>query len=314
VRVVFFGTPELAVPSLAAATEHHEVTAVVCQPDRPRGRSKKLVPPPVKVWAEEHGIAVAQPEKLNDGTFEKWLKDQSPDVCVIAAYGRILKQPILDIPKHGFVNVHPSLLPKYRGPSPIRSAILNGEEVTGVSIMRLVLEMDAGDIILQEEVAIQPDENAVDLTNRLSKDGAALLAGALDLIERGVATHTSQDPAKVTHCSMFTKRDGAIQWDAPARVIHNLVRAAHPWPVAHCLYEGQVCRIHATRIVDEATHAAPGTVIRTEKDHVVVAVGQGAIAILLFQPPGKRAMPMEDYLRGHPITPGQIFESVPNRD
>lgn len=151
-RTVFFGTPDIAVPTLRAIEALHEVTAVVCQPDRPQGRSKRPVPPPVKVAAEKLGIPVHQPTKLNDGTFEAWLREQAPDVCTIAAYGRILKQPVLDIPPHGWLNVHPSLLPKYRGPSPIRSAVLNGDTVTGVSIMRLVLEMDAGDVLDRKSV------------------------------------------------------------------------------------------------------------------------------------------------------------------
>ena len=159
-RIVFFGTPELAVPSLNQLMGKHHIVAVVCQPDKPVGRKKQLQPPATKVWAEERGIAVTQPQKLNDGTFEEWLKQQQPDVCVLVAYGRILKQPILNIPTHGFLNMHPSLLPKYRGPSPIQSAVLAGEDETGVTIMRLDAGTDTGDMILQETIPIDSSDTA----------------------------------------------------------------------------------------------------------------------------------------------------------
>ena len=170
-RTVFFGTPELAVPALAAVAAHHNVTAVVCQPDRPKKRSKRPVPPPTKAWAVEHEIPVHQPLKLNDGAFEAWLKEQRPELCAIAAYGRLLKQPILDVPPEGWLNIHPSLLPRYRGPSPIQSAILNGDPVTGVSIMRLTLEMDAGDVLLQEETPVADDDTTESLSARLAQLG-----------------------------------------------------------------------------------------------------------------------------------------------
>ena len=215
-RLVFFGTPEIAVPCLSAVTHGHDVTAVVCQPDRPKGRGKKLIAPPVKVWAQEHGLTVHQPAKLNDGAFEVWLKEQAPDICVIAAYGRILKEPILAVPPHGFINMHPSLLPKYRGPSPIRSALLNGDEATGVTIMRLTMEMDAGDILLQEETPVDPAENAVTLSERLSVLGGGMLVKALGLIESGDAEFTPQDHEKAEFCKLFEKSDGQIRWEAPA--------------------------------------------------------------------------------------------------
>ncbi|MCP4644770.1 MAG: methionyl-tRNA formyltransferase [bacterium] len=309
-RVVFFGTPELAVPSLAAVAEGHEVTAVVCQPDRPKGRGKKMLPPPTKVWAEAHGILVHQPTKLNSGAFEAWLKEQAPEACVIAAYGRLLKQPILDVPPKGWLNLHPSLLPKYRGPSPIQSAVLNGETVTGCTIMRLTLEMDAGDILLQEETPIGPDEDAVSLTDRLAAQGGALLARAVGLVARGEAEFTPQDHDKATYCTMLEKADGRIRWGKPAREIHNLVRGALPWPTAQALWHGEVCRIHRSTVVDESFPDAPGTVVRVEKDRVVVATGEGGLAVLVFQAPGKRAMPMGDYLRGSAIAVGDHFEEA----
>lgn len=309
-RTVFFGTPDIAVPSLQAIEALHEVTAVVCQPDRPQGRSSKLVPPPVKVAAEKLEIPVYQPEKLNDGVFEAWLRAQAPDVCMIAAYGRILKQPILDIPPHGWLNMHPSLLPKYRGPSPIQSAILNGDTETGVSIMRLVLEMDAGDVLLQERVEIGENETAVELAQRLGILGAELMFKGLRLVETGEAVFTPQDPASVTECSMFEKNDGRIRWAAGAAAIHNLVRAAQPWPIAHCELGGEVYRIHETRLVDGPANATPGTVEEILSDRLVVATGEGRIAITQIQGPGKRVMNTGDFLRGHKLGAGATFTDI----
>jgi methionyl-tRNA formyltransferase len=307
-RIVFFGTPELAVPSVNAVAERHDVVAVVCQPDRPKGRGKKVVPPPVKVWAEAHGVEIHQPTKLNDGAFASWLREKAPDVCAIAAYGRLLKEPILTIPAHGFVNMHPSLLPKYRGPSPIQSALLNGESETGVTIMRLVLEMDAGDVMLQETVPICDDDNGITLTASLAQRGGAMLAAAIDLIAAGRATFTPQDHEKAVHCAKFTKESGRISWGKSAQQIHNLVRAALPWPVAQCRFRGEVYRLHGATVESGSPDAPPGTVVAVEKDCIRVATGDGSLAITSIQAPGKRAMDTADFLRGHNVTAGEQFE------
>lgn len=316
-RVVFFGTPELAVPPLEAVAARHEVRAVVCQPDRPQGRSKTPVPPPTKRWALEQGIAVAQPVKLNDGAFEAWLREQRPDICVLAAYGRILKQPILDVPPHGFLNVHPSLLPRHRGPSPIQTAIRQGETTTGVSIIRLDAGMDTGDILLQQRAPIAPEDTALSLSEKLGRVGAALIIKGLERIAAGKAVFTPQDHAKATVTKRYAKQDGQIRWAQPAWDIHNLVRAAIPWPVAHCRFKGEVCRIHKTEVVDrapgkvvEGMAGTPGTVVEVAPDRVIVAAGEGLIAVCVFQAPGKRAMAMADYLRGHEMVPGDCFEDL----
>lgn len=309
-RVVFFGTPAIAVPTLQAVEALHDVTAAVCQPDKPQGRSSRLVPPPVKEAAIKLELPVHQPTKLNDGAFEAWLRDQQPDVCVIAAYGRLLKQPLLDIPPHGWINLHPSLLPKYRGPSPIRSAILNGDTETGVSIMRLVLEMDAGDILMQEKVAIGENENAVELADRLGKLGADLMLKSLRLLEEGQAVFTPQDHARAVECRMFEKADGRIRWEAAAREIHNLVRAAQPWPIAHCHFGGEVYRIHETRLAEGDVDAGPGTIEEVLQDRIIVATGNGRLAITELQAPGKRAMAAGDFLRGHKLNPGDAFTDI----
>ena len=310
-RIVFFGTPELAVATLAAVAERHQVGAVVCQPDRPQGRSGALVPCPTKTWALEHEIPVAQPTALNDGTFEKWLRHQAADLCALVAYGRILKQPILDVPGHGFLNMHPSLLPRHRGPSPIQTAILSGDETTGVSIMRLDAGMDTGDILVQEETAILPEDTTASLSERLAVMGAAAMLSGIDRIASGSAVFTPQDRARATVTRLFQKQDGQIRWNASARNIHNLVRAAIPWPVAHCLFQGAVCRIHKTQVEERSAEVAPGTVTCVERDRVVVATGQGLLAIIEVQMPGKRIMSMTEFLRGHGIASGERFEDIP---
>ncbi len=309
-RVVFFGTPELAVPSLETVAPNHDVTAVVCQPDRPKGRSGKPAQPPTKRWALEHGIEVAQPVKLNDGAFEAWLKTQRPDVCCLCAYGRILKQPILDVPPHGFLNVHPSLLPKYRGMSPIPTAILNGDSVTGVTIMRMDAGMDTGDILLREELPIASDDTTSSLSVRLGTLGAELLVRGLALVASNQAVFTPQEHSQATLTKRFEKSDGRIHWAASAQDIHNLVRAMIPWPVAHCIFAGEVCRVHETAVIAEAPAAPPGTVVRVENERLCVATGAGLLGVRVIQMPGKRAMSVADFLRGHTIARGDRFEDI----
>ncbi|GMW03721.1 MAG: methionyl-tRNA formyltransferase [Candidatus Hydrogenedentota bacterium] len=309
-RIVFFGTPDIAVPTLEAVHASHEIAAVVCQPDRPKGRGNKVEPPATKVWAANHGIPILQPTKLNDGTFASWLREQRPDAGVLIAYGRILKQPILDIPRLGILNLHPSLLPHYRGPSPIQSALLNGESVTGVTIMRLSLEMDAGDIALQETEHISEDDTGITLSARLARTGAALMLKALDLVESGQTVWRKQDGSRATYCRLIEKRDGQIDWSRSATEIHNLVRGAQPWPVAHCLFRGDVCRIHKTATAEGTSTLIPGTIESVEKERILVATGAGRIAVLEIQIPGKRAMSLEEYGRGKPLHVGEMFSSL----
>lgn len=309
-RTIFFGTPELGIPALEHLRHRTNLIAVVCQPDKEQGRGRKPAPPPVKEWAIQHGVTVHQPEKLNDGTFEAWLKDKDPDLCVVAAYGRLLKQPILDVPRMGFLNIHPSLLPKYRGPSPIQTAILNGDTKTGVTIMKVTLEMDAGPIMLQAEAPIHPEDTSLSLTNRLAQLGATLLDKALTLLETGEASFTPQDDSQATYCKLFEKSDGLIQWNKPAAAIHNLVRAAIPWPVAFSVYKGETMRIFKTQPLPGKTTAEPGTVIDVDKDAIIVTTGEGALAIHELQMPGKRRMTTAEFLRGRKIDLGSKFETT----
>ncbi|MBI5092474.1 MAG: methionyl-tRNA formyltransferase [Candidatus Hydrogenedentes bacterium] len=310
-RVVFFGTPELAIPSLDAISQRHDLCAIVCQPDRPQGRSSRLVAPPAKEWAMQHGVPVAQPVKLNDGSFEVWLREQRPDIAVLVAYGRFLKPPILAVPAHGIINLHPSLLPLHRGPSPIQTAVLNGDEMTGVTIMRLDEGMDSGDILLQETASIAFDDTTESLSQRLAAQGAALLVRGLDLIASGAAVYTPQDHARATFTKLYEKSDGRIDWSRSARDIHNLVRAAIPWPVAFCKFRGETLRVHRTSLIGQTgqTGSIPGAITHTDKDCLLVATGDGLLAIHVVQAPGKRAMPVADFLRGHSIHAGEHLES-----
>lgn len=306
-RIVFFGTPELAVPSLNQLMGKHHIVAVVCQPDKPVGRKKKLQPPPTKVWADERGITVHQPTKLNDGAFEEWLKQQQPDVCVLVAYGRILKQPILDAPTHGFLNMHPSLLPKYRGPSPIQSAVLAGDEKTGVTIMRLDAGTDTGDRILQTKVPIDAADNSGTLSEKLAGIGAHLLEDALTLVESGTAQFTPQDHDAATHTHMFSKKDGAIDWSRSASEIHHQIRACNPWPMAYTQWNDQPLRFHQSGLSNEDSTKAPGTVVLIDKSAIHIATGFGVIAIEILQMPGKKALKADEFLRGRDIPIGTLF-------
>ncbi len=310
-RIVFFGTPELAVPSLEQVAAKHFVAAVVCQPDKPQGRSKKLMPPPVKVRALELGVPVHQPAKLNDGAFEAWLRAQAPELCVLVAYGRILKQPIIDVPPRGFINLHPSLLPKYRGPSPIQAALLAGDAETGVTIMRIEMETDAGAILLQRGYSIGEDDTTETLTEKLGRFGAEMLVEAIDLIAKGMAVYTPQDATRATHCRMISKEDARIDWRLSSREIHNRVRAFVPWPVAYATLHGEILRIFAARALPGNPSGPPGTIAEVRKDTLVVTTGSGLLAIDRVQAPGKRPMTTAEFLRGYPVAPGESFEVQP---
>ena len=309
-RIVFFGTPELAIPGLNAIAERHDVAGVVCQPDRPAGRSKTPVPPPVKKWACEHGIDVTQPHKLNDGTFEAWLRAREPEVCALVAYGRLLKQPILDVPRFGFLNMHPSLLPKYRGPSPIQSAVLAGETLTGVTIMQIDAGMDSGDILMQKTLPIDPQDTAGSLSDKLAALGAQMMCAALETVASGNATYTPQDDSVATFTEMFKKEDGRIRWADSAIRIQNLVRAANPWPIAHCGFREKMIRIYEARAVSGTATVSPGGIEHVGSDGIVVATGDGRLALDMLQIPGKRALPVAEFMRGHRLTTDECFEDL----
>lgn len=306
-RILFMGTPDFAVPSLKALIDAgHDICGVFTQPDRPKNRGMKLLPPPVKECALAHNIPVEQPVKLRDGTALARIREWDPELIVVAAYGRILPQDILDEPPMGCINVHSSLLPKYRGAAPINWAILNGEKETGVTIMHMAPEMDTGDIIAQASTEILPNETAQELTARLAELGSQLLCRTVDELTANQAQRIPQDHEKATLAPMLSRELSPLDFHKNAQVLHNQVRGLLPWPAATTQIGGTRCKIFSTRV--EIGAATPGTVVRADKDGIFVACGEGSLlCILELQPDGGKRMKSADYLRGHPVEVGGLL-------
>ena len=305
-RILFMGTPDFAVPSLEALlAAGHELVGVFTQPDKPKNRGMKLQPPPVKVCALDHDIPVFQPTKLRDGTALETIAGLAPELIVVAAYGRILPQEILEYPKLGCINVHSSLLPRYRGSAPIHWAILNGDPETGVTIMHMALALDAGDIIAQSVTPIDPDETVETLHDRLAQMGAELLTDTVTAIGDGTAVRTPQEEEKVTQAPMLSRALSPMDWNRPARGLHNPVRGLIPWPAAVTELNGTRCKIFSTSVLEETTGKAPGTVLSADKGGLIIACGGGTVLqINELQVDGGKRMKAADYLRGHPIPVG----------
>ena len=304
-RIVFMGTPEFAVPSLNALLETgHQVCGVFCQPDKPVGRHQnKLQPPPVKVVAQEHDIPVFQPTKLRDGTALTQLQEWNPELIVVAAYGRILPDEILHLPPKGCINVHSSLLPRYRGAAPIHWAIVNGDEETGVTIMDMATELDAGDIISQVKTPIDSEETVEMLHDRLAQLGGALLVQTVADIAAGTAVRTKQEANEVTYAPMLSRALCPIDWNRSAKEIHNQVRGLVPWPATSTdIFGGETVKVFSVCEPDLTTQKEAGTILAANQQGIDVACGDGkVIRILELQAPGSRRMAAADYLRGHPI-------------
>jgi len=305
-RLVFMGTPLFAVPSLKALVEAgHDVSAVFTQPDKPKDRKMRLQPTPVKEYAITKGIPVYQPVKLRDGHALDILRELSPELIVVAAYGRILPADILELPPLGCVNVHSSLLPKYRGAAPINWAILNGEEETGVTIMYMAEGMDTGDIISQESTAIGLEEDAGSLYDRLAQLGAELLVRTLPEIEAGTAPRRPQDDALACPAPMLSKELSPVDWSRTARQIHDQVRGLAPWPSAVAEIDGVRCKLWRTTLTGERTEKQPGQVVQADKKALKIACGGGeTLRIDELQPDGKKRMAATAFLMGHPIPLG----------
>ena len=308
-RILFMGTPDFAVASLSALlAAGHEVCGVFTQPDKPKNRGMKLQASPVKEFALAHDIPVFQPVKMRDGEAMGYIRDLDPALIVVAAYGRILPDDILDYPAHGCINVHSSLLPKYRGAAPINWAILNGDKTTGVTIMHMAAELDAGDIILQGETDIGPDETAPELFDRLAALGGALLVEAVGQIERGEAARTPQTASEVTYAPMLGRELSPMDWTKPAQTLHDQVRGLLPWPCATAEFGGVRCKVFSTAVLDGTTDLKPGTVAEAGKDGIVMACGGGSLLrVRELQPDGKKRMAAADFLRGHPLTAGEML-------
>lgn len=301
------GTPDFAVPSLEALLgAGHTVCGVFTQPDKPKNRGMKLQPTPVKECALSHGIPVFQPVKLRDGTALEQIRALAPELIVVAAYGRILPQDILDCPPKGCINVHSSLLPRYRGAAPINWAILNGDGETGVTIMHMAAALDAGDIIAQAYAPIGSDETAPELTARLAELGGALLAETVARIEAGTAERIPQEEEQATLAPMLGKELSPLDFSRSAQALHDQVRGLIPWPAATARVGGVRCKIFATAA--ERGSGGPGTVLEAGKNGILIACGgDTALRILELQPDGGKRMRAADYLRGHPVEAGSVL-------
>ena len=301
-RILFMGTPDFAVASLKRLVEDgHDICGVFTQPDKPENRGHKLAFSPVKEYALSQDLAVYQPLKMRDGEAMSIVEELAPELIVVAAYGKILPEDILNYPKYGSINVHSSLLPKYRGAAPINWAILDGEAETGVSIMYMAKELDAGDVILQKATAIGEDEDALALTTRLAELGAEALAEAVEGLKNGTASRTPQDGSKQTYASMLSKEMSPIDWSRPARAIDCQVRGLIPWPCASTELAGQRFKVYRTA-PGRKTDKAPGTILAAGKMGIEVACGDGqSLCITELQAEGGKRMAASAYLLGHPI-------------
>lgn len=297
-RILFLGTPAFATIPLRALVEAgYEVVAVVTQPDRPAGRSRTPQAPPVKIAAVELGLPILQPATLREPAVVETVRALRPDVGVVAAYGEILRPEVLAIPPLGYLNIHPSLLPLYRGPTPVAAAIMAGDEITGVSIIKLTPKMDAGPILAQATLPLPPDARTGPLTDELFRLGAELLIGVLPLYATGQLQPQPQDESQASYCRLLTKADGRIDWSLPALVIERMTRAYDPWPGAWITWRGQTLRITAAGVVsDWHGPEPPGTLLSVQP--LRVATGSGALELRAVQPAGRRTMPADAWARG----------------
>lgn len=312
-KAVFFGTPDIAVPSLRALADVAEVVAVVCQPDRPKGRGLALAPPPVKEAALAMGLAVHQPTKVRTPDFAAWLRDLGADVALVIAYGRILPKAVLDAPRRGCVNLHASILPELRGAAPITWAIVRGHAETGISLMQMDEGMDTGPVYVTESFAIHPDETAGELSVRLGELAAGMTRRHLADVVTGKREAVPQDASRATHAPMLSKEDGRVRWDAPAKVVHDHVRGMSPWPGAFADRverpgkDGQraVLKVLETRPTGAPTDGAPGTVTLADKTGVFVATADGTVEIVRGQLVGGKALSGRELAQGRAVQTGE---------
>jgi methionyl-tRNA formyltransferase len=316
VRVVFFGTPAFAVPSLQAlASAGHAIAGVVTQPDRPRGRGQRVQPSPVKAAATNLGLRIWQPAKLSDPAFVQELRSAAPDLGVVAAYGRILSVDLLALPRLGMINVHASLLPRWRGAAPVHRAILAGDEVTGVTIMRVVKALDAGPVLAAQTTPIDPDETSIDVEARLAAMGAGLLVRTIEALRRGPVGEVPQDESRVTYAARLERMDGRIDFSRSARAVHNAIRGLQPWPLAAArLGEQRLLLLASQAIPDEATTAVPGTIVRVDPDALIVACGSGVVRLLRLQREGRPPVTVRDFVNGQHVQAGDRFLPLPAVD
>jgi methionyl-tRNA formyltransferase len=305
-RIAFFGTPDFAVPTLSALlASRHPVVALVSQPDRPKGRGQRLQPTPTKVVAEAAGVPVMQPARIREAAFLDPFAALAPDLGVVAAYGRILPDALLAIPRLGMINVHASLLPAYRGAAPVHRAVIAGDPETGVTIMRVVRELDAGPMMAKATRPIGPDETSVEVERALADLGAPLLLSVVESLAAGTAVETPQDDRLATFAPKIEKSEGAIDWSRPASEIHNLVRGLQPWPLVSVSIDGVRHLLHRTARTSEHADAPGGTIVHATGDRLLVAGGDGELLkIVAIQPEGRRVMTAREFLAGRRIATG----------
>lgn len=309
-RTVFMGTPEFALGTLAELLSFGlPLIGVYTQPDRPSGRGKQLTPPPVKQLALAHGLPVYQPLKLRLPEVVEELRALAPELIVVVAYGQILPKSVLEIPRYGCINVHASLLPRYRGASPINQAILDGATETGVTTMVMDVGLDTGDMLVRRVTPIGPDETAGALHDRLANLGRDAMRETLERLCAGTLVREPQDDALSSYAPMLKKEQGRIDWSRPAAELHNLVRGLDPWPGAYTLLAGEPLKVARTRPAETPPPAPPGTVLAADRDGVRIACGQGVLTVGELQLPGRKRLPAADFLRGHPLPPGTRLAS-----
>ncbi len=308
-RIIFFGTPSFAVPALQLLLKGpDEVVGVVTQPDREKGRGRKIVISPVKEVALRHGLRLLQPQKVKEGAFQEELRSLQPDLFAVVAYGQIFPKSVLDIPKHGAVNVHASLLPRYRGAAPVARAILEGEKVTGVTTMAMDESMDTGDILLRAEVPVDNEVTCEVLHDQLAALGAQLLAETLKKMKAGEIRPVPQDHSKATYAPPLKKEDGQIRWEKEAAAIDRQIRALNPWPGAFTKWGDRLLKILGGRTAERAPSGKPGEVVWVGSDFIEVETGKSSYRIEEIQLEGKRRMMIREFLSGHSIPVGTVFQ------
>lgn len=301
-KIVFMGTPDIAVGCLQTIIdEKHEILGVVTQPDKPVGRGKKLGMPPVKELALKYDLPVYQPVKARDEEFVNILKELNPDLIVVVAFGQILPKSILDIPKLGCINVHVSLLPKYRGAAPINWVIINGEKKTGVTTMYMDEGLDTGDMILTSEFDLDDEITAGELHDKMAVIGAQTLKETIDLIEKGEAPRIPQNHDEFTYAPIMNKSLGNINWNKPAKEIHNLVRGVNPWPSAYTTYNDATMKIWKTEVLNENSDKEPGTILSVDKEGIKVSTNDNVVLVKEIQMPGKKRVLVSEYIKGNSI-------------
>lgn len=306
-KIIYMGTPDFAVGPLKALIEAgHEICAVVTQPDRQKGRGKEMAPSPVKECASEYGIPVLTPVKIKEAEAIEELKKYPADIFVVAAFGQILSEEILNMPKYGCVNIHASLLPKYRGAAPIQWSIIDGEKETGVTIMQMDKGLDTGDILFQKKVPITEEETGASLFDKLAEAGAELIVEALAKIEKGEVTPVKQDDNNSCYAKMLSKSTGKIDWNKSAVEIERLVRGLNSWPSAYTEYKGKQLKIWKAEVLPHI-EGKPGTIAKVTKDAVIVCTGDGALSLLEIQLEGKKRMSTKEFLLGRTFAEGEVL-------